>query len=223
MACLDHRNNDVVKIKLKLLAQGKRLASHSVQRKRERKSNWPWGSLNHSPSTAKLHIQCRTPVSSQDMLWTKCSVVSSILSSLLGSLLFHQHWLQFPAYQPRKEADVAVGFINSLWEIFSHLADNKVWSCKSQNSKLWRHLHQISGLPRWLSGKESACNARDTGDEVWVPGSGRSSLGGNHNPLQYSCLENLMDRGAWWTTGLQRVGYNWVHTTGFLLVLWVLL
>lgn len=36
LACLDHRNNDVVKIKLKLLAQGKRLASHSVQRKRER-------------------------------------------------------------------------------------------------------------------------------------------------------------------------------------------
>ena len=36
------------------------------------------------------------------------------------------------------------------------------------------------------------------GDEIWVPGSGRSPGGGNGNPLQYSCLENPMDRGAWW-------------------------
>ena len=42
-------------------------------------------------------------------------------------------------------------------------------------------------------GKESACNAGDPG---WIPGSGRSSGEGNSNPLQYSCLENPMDRGA---------------------------
>ena len=53
------------------------------------------------------------------------------------------------------------------------------------------------GLPRWLSGKESAANARDTGDVGLIPGSGRSPGGGNGNPLQYSCLENPMDRGAW--------------------------
>ena len=43
-----------------------------------------------------------------------------------------------------------------------------------------------------------------------VPGSGRSPEGGNGKPLQYSCLENLMDRGAWWTTvkGSQRVGHD---------------
>ena len=54
-----------------------------------------------------------------------------------------------------------------------------------------------TGLPRWLSGKESACNARDVG---LIPGSGRSTGGGHGNPLQYSCLENSMDRGAWWAT-----------------------
>ena len=86
--------------------------------------------------------------------------VSSILSSLLGGLLFHQHWLQFPAHQPQEEADVAVRFINSLWGFFYHSADNKVWSCKSQSSKLWSHLHQVYGLPRWLSGKKFACSAR---------------------------------------------------------------
>ena len=48
-----------------------------------------------------------------------------------------------------------------------------------------------------LSGKESACNAGDPG---LIPGLGRSPGEGNGNPLQYSCLENPMDRGAWWAT-----------------------
>ena len=52
-------------------------------------------------------------------------------------------------------------------------------------------------LPRWLSGKESACNARDVG---LIPGLGRYPGEGNGNPLQYSSLENSMDRGAWWAT-----------------------
>ena len=44
--------------------------------------------------------------------------------------------------------------------------------------------------------KESACNAR--GDPGFIPGLGRSPGEGHGNPLQYSCLENPMDRGAWW-------------------------
>ena len=40
----------------------------------------------------------------------------------------------------------------------------------------------------------------NTGDVGSIPGSGRSSGGGNGNPLQYSCLENPVDRGAWWAT-----------------------
>ena len=52
-------------------------------------------------------------------------------------------------------------------------------------------------LPWWLSGKESACNAGDPG---LIPGSGRSSRGGNGNLLQDSSLEKPMDRGAWWAT-----------------------
>ena len=50
------------------------------------------------------------------------------------------------------------------------------------------------GLPWWLSGKESACNAGDLG---LIPRLGRSPGEGNGNPLQCSCLENSMDRGAW--------------------------
>ena len=53
------------------------------------------------------------------------------------------------------------------------------------------------GLPYRSKGKESACNAGDQGS---IPGSGRSSGEGNGNPLQYSCLETPMDRGAWQVT-----------------------
>ena len=51
------------------------------------------------------------------------------------------------------------------------------------------------GLPSWLSGKEPAGDARDMGS---IPGLGRSLGVGNGNKLQYSCLENSMDRGACW-------------------------
>ena len=57
-------------------------------------------------------------------------------------------------------------------------------------------MHQTSeGFPGDSDGKESACNAGDLGS---VPGLGRSPGGGHDNLLQYSCLENPMDRGAWW-------------------------
>ena len=55
-------------------------------------------------------------------------------------------------------------------------------------------------LPWWLSGKESACHAGDTGDGASIPGSGRSPGEENGNPLQCSCLENPRDGGAWWAT-----------------------
>ena len=46
--------------------------------------------------------------------------------------------------------------------------------------------------------KNSPASARDTGDMGSIPRSGRSPGGGNGNAFQYSCLENPMDRGAWW-------------------------
>ena len=61
--------------------------------------------------------------------------------------------------------------------------------------------------------KNPPANAGDVRDTGPVPGSGRSPGGGNGNPLQYSCLENPMDRGAWQNTvhGV-RVGHYWTHT-----------
>ena len=66
------------------------------------------------------------------------------------------------------------------------------------------------GIPRWLSSKETACNAGDSG---WIPGSGRSPGEENGNPLQGSSLRKPMDRGAWWATkeswGHKRVRHDW--------------
>ena len=53
------------------------------------------------------------------------------------------------------------------------------------------------GFPGGSEVKASACNVGDLGS---IPGSGRSPGEGNGNPHQYSCLENPMDRGAWWAT-----------------------
>ena len=59
----------------------------------------------------------------------------------------------------------------------------------------------LSGLSRWLSDEEFSCEPEDVGDAAGlIPGSGRSPEGGNSTPLQYSYLENPMDRGAWWAT-----------------------
>ena len=62
----------------------------------------------------------------------------------------------------------------------------------------------VSGFPHSSVGRESACNAGNLGS---IPGLGRSPGEGNGNPLQYSCLEKLMDRGAWWAIvhGVARV------------------
>ena len=62
-------------------------------------------------------------------------------------------------------------------------------------SKPSSYLMSPPRLPQWIS-----CSAGDTGDLGLIPGSGRSPGGGHGNPLQYSCLENPMDRGAWWAT-----------------------
>ena len=72
--------------------------------------------------------------------------------------------------------------------------------------KVYR-LHSYMGFPTNSVSKESTCNAGDPG---LVPGLGKSSGEGNGNPLQYSSLENPMDRGAWRSTVhvVARVGHN---------------
>ena len=61
--------------------------------------------------------------------------------------------------------------------------------------------------------KNPPADAGDVRDVGSIPVSGGYPEEGNGNPLQYSCLENSMDRGAWWVMGSQRVRHNWVTYT----------
>ena len=64
------------------------------------------------------------------------------------------------------------------------------------------------GLPRWLSGVENL--PASAGEAGSILGSGRSPGEGNGHPLQYSCLGDPMDRGAWWAT-VHRVAKSWTR------------
>ena len=63
------------------------------------------------------------------------------------------------------------------------------------------------GFPGGSVVKNPPANLGDTGDVGSIPGSGRFPGEGNSNPLQYSCLENPMDRETWWAT-VPRVGHD---------------
>ena len=63
-------------------------------------------------------------------------------------------------------------------------------------------------FPSGSAVKESTCNAGAVGDVGSIPELGKSPGGGNGNPLQCSCLENSLDRGAWWATP-HGVANNW--------------
>ena len=90
----------------------------------------------------------------------------------------------------------SLGTLDNFLSIFLRITHqgkkgkNYIWNlgyCCSFRKEHW--------LPRWLSGKESACDAGDLGS---IPGSGKSPGEGNGNLLQHFCLGNPMDRGAWW-------------------------
>ena len=81
--------------------------------------------------------------------------------------------------------------------------------CPLPMTKVFSFLNSPTGFPPSSVGKESTCNAGDPG---LILGLGRSPGEGNGNPLQYSCLENPMDRGSWQATahGVTRVRHNLV-------------
>ena len=96
---------------------------------------------------------------------------------------------------------------------------------------IWKRLHMVSlvaqGFSSAASGKKQkqACQCRRhkrCDPRVWskgsIPGSGRSSGGGDGNPLQYSCLKNLMERGAWQAT-VHEVTKSWTRLSNLGLML----
>ena len=91
-----------------------------------------------------------------------------------------------------------------------------------QSSEWWKPqtIWHSLGISGGSDGKETACKAGDLGSN---PGPGKSLGEGNGNPLQYSCLENSMDRRAWWATvhGVARSQTRLGELTLGTVLLWV--
>ena len=91
-------------------------------------------------------------------------------------------------------------------DVHCHMPASSTSGCASMHFRV----PYRAGLPRWHSGKASACQCRRF-NRCLIHGSGRSPGVGSGNVLQYSYLANPMDRGTWWGTvpGVIRVRYNW--------------
>ena len=89
------------------------------------------------------------------------------------------------------------GNLEGYWTIGRSSGQWKKYHEKTSldQKSVYRHFLILLGFPGGSEVKTSACNAGDPGS---IPGSGISPREGNGSPLQHSCLENLMDRGAWW-------------------------
>ena len=118
--------------------------------------------------------------------------MTAILNSLSGKFISPFHWGQF------LESYLIPSGLISLFLIFFPcfliFLDSLRWClCIRQNYHLFQFSWTRFGFPGGSDGKASALNEGALGS---IPGSGRSPGEGNGNPLQYSCLENSMDRGA---------------------------
>ena len=101
-----------------------------------------------------------------------------------------EYWSGLPCAPPRDFPDPGIEPASHVFCIGGRLFT--IWAT--------RETHQKSWLPWWLSGKDSSCQCRRHRRprfDTWV---GKISGEGHGNPLQYSCLESPMDRGAWRAT-----------------------
>ena len=126
----------------------------------------------------------------------------------LQRVLRTRPWSRWKKHYPdwrRGTQVLALGIGRWLWSLyllfyistFLHLEYMVYLLPDHQNKASIAKSHTFGGFPGGSDGKESACNSGDLGS---VPGSGRSPGEGVGNPLQYSCLENFMDRGTWRAT-----------------------
>ena len=145
-----------------------------------------------SRDTSLISGLARTPGGGNDTpLQYSCLENSMDRRSLVG----HSPW-------GHKESDMTEHMACFIYLYTDHLVSHfSYWpSTSPERSSRWSTLQCPSynlKFPDGLDGKESACNA---GDLPLIPGSGRSLGEGNGNLLQYSCLQNAMDREAWWAT-----------------------
>ena len=194
----------------------------------------PWPTPGVHPNSCPLSWWCHPVISSSVVPFSSCPQSLSTSESLPMNQLFAwggqsigvsalasvlpkntQNWLslEWTGWISLQSKGLSRVFSNTT--VQKHQFFSAQLSSQS-NFKKWKLTGRMSWvldllslqslrLSQWLSGKEFACNAGDTG---LIPGSGRSPGVGNGNPLQNSCLENPINRGAWWVTGLQRIRHD---------------
>ena len=155
-----------------------------------------------------------------DAIWPSHSLLpSSLLPSIFPSIRFFSNefalWIRWPKYRsfsfrsPSNEYSDLISFrmdwfdLLAVQEILKSFFSTTIWEHQffSAQPSLWpklSHLYMTTGKTiAFPSGSEVKASAHNAGDLGSIPGSGRAPGEGNGNPLQYSCLENLTDGGAW--------------------------
>ena len=139
-----------------------------------------------------------------------------IALAIRGLFCFHTNCEIFCSSSVKNTIGSSIGIALNLWIALGSIAIFTTLSLPIQEHGVSLHLF-VSCLISFISqgfsngsGKESTCNAGNTGDVGLIPGLGRWPGGGNGNPLQYCCLRNPMDRGTWQakSMGSQRVRHD---------------
>ena len=128
----------------------------------------------------EMHILCRP-----NML--QYSTGFSVASNVMHKLCHHSHWQT----KPDKTKTSSLGSPQRRQNVGHKFHVFPVLRKEPEIRSRWAS--QVAQLV-----KHPPANAGDATDSGSIPGSGRLPEGGNGNPLQYSCLGNPMDRGAWW-------------------------
>ena len=134
--------------------------------------------------------------------------VKIIIDLLFKARLFFPFWLT----GDHTETVVTEPSSSNSGKLLEHKHSQRVQISGTSLMVQWLRLHTpnaggMGGFPGGSEVKASACNVGDLGS---IPGSGRSPGEGNGNPLQYSCLENPVDRGAWWAA-IYGVAQSWTQ------------
>ena len=136
------------------------------------------GTAGMAPIHLLLPIPIATALVSFILLFVQYSVSINFLPDLLQNLIFPK-WIRFR---------------QTVHCLMVETATKQLPQCERCYN---RDRYKPSGLPRWHSGKESTCQCRRCKFDPWV---GKIPVVGNGHPLQYSCMENPMNRGIWQAT-----------------------
>ena len=163
-------------------------------------NTWPFKDISADPSNYSLMFETWNKQTKQLEILPRNAFMSPFISNFQVSIAIQESFAFLLSPNTRLSCYQG-GFTFHPWE--SRILWLPLQSVRWLNFR-GGYLRNV-WLPWWLSGKESACDAGDSGS---IPGLERSPREGKGNPLQYSCLGNPMDRGAWWAA-VQGVAKSW--------------